>query len=124
DGGMFVKWRGLLFSISIVSEAAFVQGNRPAAMCDPVQFGEVTGTKYVEIGENRFGRPDKNVIYVLAVPGGHVEVSISFVGKTSAKWDEAKWKEYAQLDQSKWDETLVESFFHTLRVVMKQPVND
>lgn len=108
DGGMFVKWSGLAFSISIGSEAAFVQGNRPAAMCDPhnkvtcapVQFGEVTGTKYIEIGENAFGRPNKRIIYVLAVPGGHVEVSISFLGKRpSAKWDEIKLKEYAQLDE-------------------------
>ncbi len=129
DGGMFVKWMGLAFSIGLPTTHA----NRPAALHDfrnkvtsfAVQFGKVTGTKFIEIGENRFGRPDKRIIYVLAVPGGQVEVSLVFLGKQpSAKWDEANWKEYSQLDQSKWDETPVESFFHTLRVVMKPPPND
>jgi len=133
DGGMFVKWKGFTFAICAISDenlasakghAAHGNGYGHIISCS-VQFGEAAGTKYVRIGENRFGRPDKDITYVLVVPGGHVQISLCKLGKRpSAKWDDAKWKEYAQLDRSKWDETPVESFFHTLRVEMKQMQNE
>lgn len=137
DGGMLVKWKGLWFSVSVFCGEDATKNVRPAAFWDhrskvtstPVQFGEVTGTKHVEIMQLDSGKPHKRIIYILSVPGGHVEVSISFIGKRwNPKWDEAKmekWrKERAQIDETEWDEKPIESLFHTLRIVLKQPSND
>lgn len=132
DGGMFVKWKGLMFSLGVQEDErrtdlrphAFWDG-RNKVTCSPVQFGDVAGKKWVEIGENRFGRPNKRIIYTLAVPGGHVEIHLSFLGKKpSAKWDEAKLTEYLKIDTSNWDESPVESFFHTIRITTKRLPND
>jgi hypothetical protein len=135
EGGMLVKWKGLWFTISVISDEKAAKGEKPAALWDPknevtcssVQFSKVTGLKYVEIMQLESGRPHKRIIYVLAVPGGHLEISINFIGKKpSSKWDEAKleeWRREQALIGSKWDETPVESFFHSLRIVMKQPSN-
>lgn len=133
DGGMLVKWKGLWFTISITNCEKALKNGRPLAFWDlknevtstPVQFGEVTGTKYVEISQSNSGKPHKQLIYILAVPGGHVEVSISFIGKkVNPRWDEAKlekWRqEQAKLDPLNWDEKPIESLFHTLRIVLKQ----
>lgn len=130
DGGMFVKRKGLLFAIGVVSEETAAKGQRPASLhvgykqvtSSPVRFGGVTGTKYVGIIDDVTGVAAKSIIYVLAVPGGHVEVSVVFIGKRpKAKCNKAKTEEDTRIDLTKWDETPVESFFHTLRVVMKQP---
>lgn len=74
----------------------------------PVRFGEVTGTKFIRTGDSRRG-PFKDVRYLLAAPGGHVYISTAVVSK--------------KLDESKWDESQLEAYFHTLRVVRKRQTN-
>ena len=136
DGGMLVKWKGLWFTVSVANPETALKNGRPLHFWDlknevtstPVQFGKVTGTEYVEVSQNNAGKPRKEIIYILTVPGGHVNVSISFVGKkVNPRWDEAKlekWrKEYVQLDMLNWDEKPIESLFHTLRIVLKRPSN-
>ena len=136
DGGMLVKWQGLWFSIGVANPDKALKNGRPLHFWDlknevtsvPVQFGEITGTKYIEISQNNTGKPHKEIIYILTVPGGHVNVSISFIGrKVNPRWDETKlgkWRqEQAKLDPLNWDEKPIESLFHTLRIVLKQPSN-
>ena len=70
----------------------------------PVCFGQITGTKFVSKGESWRG-PYKAVVYLLSAPGGHVYVSASPFGK--------------HVDESKWDESDLETILHTLRVVRR-----
>jgi hypothetical protein len=111
-----VSFKRLLIALDAVSEEAAanfaeLEGRRGAGDAGveigvfPVRFGQVTGTKYVRKGESWRG-PYKEVRYVLTVPGGHIYASASPFGK--------------HVDESKWDESELETSFHTLRVVCKQ----
>ncbi len=138
DGGMLVRWNELLFSVSIISEEWVAKKEKPrefwdpkeAVTCTPVQFGDVAGLKYVGITQKEFALPERpivsqrRIIYILAVPGGHVNISLSCLGKKpSSKWDEAKlveWRREQVRLESTWDEKPLESLFHTLRIVLKQ----
>jgi hypothetical protein len=141
DGGMLVKWNELMFSVSIASEERVVKKEKPrefwdpkeTVTCTPVQFGGVAGLKYVGTTQKEFALPERpmvsqrRIIYILTVPGGHVKISLSCQGKKpNLKWDEAKrieWRREQVKFESSWDEKLVECFFQTLRIVMKQPSN-
>ncbi len=139
DGGMLVKWNELMFSVSIANEEWIAKKERPrefwdpkeAVTCTPMQFGDVTGQKYVGVRQQEYALPEKpivsvrRIIYVLTVPGGHVKISLSCMGrKPNLKWDEAKlveWRREQVRLESSWDEKPLEAFFHTLRIVIKQP---
>jgi len=143
DGGMLVKWNELMFSVSIANEEWVAKKEKPTEFwdpketvtCTPVQFGDVTGLKYVGVSQQAYMLPEKpviqarRIIYILAVPGGgHLNISLSCLGKKSnKKWDEAQWMEWRremlQLE-TRWDEKPLEVFFHTLRIVMRQPSNN
>lgn len=113
---MIVRWKGTLTAIdSVTVEAAanFAEiENRSDGVSKlvtlPVSFGEVTGTKFVRTGDSWRG-PFKDVTYLLTAPGGHVYISTAVISK--------------KLDGSKWDETQLEAFFHTLRVVRNRQTN-
>ena len=142
EGGMLVKWSGLWFSVSVISDEQAAERQKPSEFwdtkeqvtCTPVRFGEVTGLKHIGITQKEFALPEKpvvpckRIIYILAVPGGHVKVSIDCIGKRpNSKWDEAKlieWRQEQLKLESGWDESPVESFFHTLRITLKQPSVD
>lgn len=110
---MIIRWKGTLTAIDSVSGEAAANFEDAEKRSDgvselsilPVRFGEVAGTKFVRTGDSWRG-PFKDVRYLLTVPGGHVFISTGVVSK--------------KLDESKWDETQLEAFFHTLRVVRKQ----
>jgi hypothetical protein len=138
SGGMLVKWNELMFSVSIASEEWIAKKEKPREFwdpkipvtCTPVQFGDATGFKYVETRQQAYALPEKpivpqrRIIYILAVPGGHVSISLSCSGKKpNLKWDEAKlveWRREQVRLESNWDEKPIESFFHTIRIVLKQ----
>jgi len=129
DGGILVNFKEIIFAVEVVSETEATKSERPAEFYDsrdqvisqPVSFGSVTGNKFIQVSENRFGRPEKSIIYLLKVPGGHVKVSISYLGKRpSAKWDESKIAKYIDRDDSKWDEAPIESLLYTMRITGKQ----
>jgi hypothetical protein len=141
DGGMLVTWNEHSFSVSIANEEWVAKKEKPRTFYDPkeavtsapVQFREVTGIKYVGTRQQEFALPEKpvvpsrRIVYILSVPGGHVHISLSCDGKKpNLKWDDAKlmeWRREQMKLTSEWDEKPVESFFHTLRIVMKQPSN-
>lgn len=113
--GILIRWKGTLTALDSVSEEAAanfteLEGRRGAGDAGveiktiPVRFGQVAGTKFVRTGDSWRG-PFKDVRYLLTVPGGHVYISTAIVSK--------------KLDESKWDETQLEAYFHTLRVVRK-----
>jgi hypothetical protein len=129
----------MMFSISIANEEWIAKNEKPrefwdpkeAVTCTPVQFGGVTGQKYVGVSQKEYALPEKpvvpsrRIIYILAVPGGHVSISLSCMSrKPNMKWDEAQWiewrRESLQLEMT-WDEKPLEAYFHTLRIVMNQP---
>jgi len=136
------KWNDLSFSVSIANEEWIAKKERPrefwdpkeAVTCTPVQFGDVTGHKYVGVRQQEYALPEKpivsvrRIIYILTVPGGHVNISLSCNGKKSnRKWDETQWMEWRREQmrlESAWDERPLESFFHTIRIIMKQPSSD
>lgn len=110
---MIIRWNGTLTAIDSISEEASANYEEVESRSDgvsklvtqPVRFGEVSGTKFVRTGDSWRG-PFKDVRYLLTVPGGRVYISTAVVSK--------------KLDESKWDETKLEAFFHTLRIVRKQ----
>lgn len=110
EAALLIRWKGTLtVSDSVSQEAAanFAEAERGGdgkseLAILPVRFGKVTRTKFVRAGELWRG-PFKDVRYVLTVPGGHFYISTTIVSK--------------KLDESTWDETELESYFHTLRVV-------
>ena len=110
--GMMIRWKGTLTAIDSVPEKAVANVAEAEQQSDgvskpeivTVRFGKVSGTKFVRTGDSWRG-PVKDVRYLLAVPGGHVSISTAVVSK--------------KLDESKWDETQLEAYFHTLRVVRK-----
>ena len=112
DGGMLVSRKGLYIAVGVMPEENVASMVREMAQVErgckvavsKVQFGKITGTKYVTAGETWRG-PYKGVNYMLAVPGGHVTASISAIGK--------------KIDESKWDESEVEGYFHTIQIVQK-----
>jgi hypothetical protein len=142
DGGMLVKWNEHLFSVSIANEEWVAKNEKPGEFwspketvtCTPVQFGQVTGLKYVGATQKEFALPERpviqhrRIIYILATPGGHVKISLSCNGKKpNLKWDELKlmeWRREQVKLHSNWDEKPVESFFHSLRIILKQPQNN
>jgi len=71
-----------------------------------VSFGLVTGIKYLFVLEG-WHTPHKRIVYALTVPGGHVQVSITPIGK--------------KVNDEQWDEAPFEACFHTLRVETKPP---
>jgi len=109
---MIIRWKGTLTGIDSVSEEAVANVADAEQLSDgasrltivPVRFGEVLGKKFVRTGDSWRG-PFKDVRYLLAAPGGHVYISTAVVSK--------------KVDESKWDETQLEAYFHTLRVVRK-----
>jgi hypothetical protein len=109
---MIIRWKGTLTAIDSVTEEAAANfaevENRSDGVSKlailPIRFGEVEGTKFVRTGDSWHG-PFKDVRYLLTAPGGHVYISTAVVSK--------------KLDESKWDETQLEAYFHTLRVVRK-----
>lgn len=110
---MIIRWKGTLTAIDSVTEEAAANvvevENRSDGVSKleilPVRFGEVAGTKFVRTGNSWRGL-FKDVRYLLTAPGGHVYISTAVVSK--------------KLDESKWDETQLEAYFHTLRVVRKR----
>lgn len=111
--GVLIRWKGTLTALDSISEEAAANIEEVERQSDgvskletlPVRFGEILGTKFVRTGESWRG-PFKDVRYLLTVPGGYVHISTAVVSK--------------KLDESKWDETQLEAFFHTLRIVRKQ----
>jgi hypothetical protein len=109
---MIIRWKGILTGIDSISEEAAASVADDEQRSDgvsklviaPVRFGKVSGTKFVRTGDSWRG-PFKDVRYLLAAPGGHVYISSAVVSK--------------KLDESKWDETQLEAYFHTLHVVRK-----
>ncbi len=110
-----IYFKKLLITLDAISEEAAInfaelEGRRCAGDANvkievsPVRFGAVTGTRFVRKGESWRG-PYKDVRYVLFAPGGHIYASASPIGK--------------QADESKWDESEIETHFHTLRVARK-----
>ena len=114
EADKLVTLKGLWLAIGALPEEAAANladaTTRDAGPADrsvaPVSFGQAAGRKFVIKGESRRG-PFKSVVYVLAVPGGHVYGSISAVGK--------------RVDELRWDEAPFEDCFHTLRVETKLP---
>ncbi len=110
---MIIRWKGTLTAIDSITEEAAANfaevENRSDGVSKlailPVRFGDVVGTKFVRTGDSWRG-PFKDVRYLLTAPGGHVYISTAVVSK--------------KLDESKWDETHLEAFFHTLRVVRER----
>lgn len=110
---MIIRWKGTLTAIDSVTEEAVSNiaevENRSDGVSKlailPVRFGEVAGTKFVRTGDS-WRRPFKEVRYLLTAPGGHVYISTAIVSK--------------KLDESKWDETQLEAYFRTLRLVRKR----
>ena len=110
---MIIRWKGTLTAIDAVSEETadnFAEAEKRSDGVSKlailsVRFGEVAGTKFVRTGDSWRG-PFKDVRYLLTAPGGHVYISTAVVSK--------------KLDESKWDETQLEAYFHTLRVVRKR----
>jgi hypothetical protein len=111
-----ISFQGLLIALDAVSEEAAAnfaeaEGRRGARDAGVeivvflVRFGKVNGTKFVRKGES-WRSPYKEVRYVLTAPGGHIYASASPLGK--------------HVDESEWDESKLEAYFHTLRVVRKQ----
>jgi len=109
---MIIRWKGTLTAIDSISEEAAASVADDEQRSDgasrlvivPVRFGNVSGTKFVRTGDSWRG-PFKDVRYLLAASGGHVYISTAVVSK--------------KLDESKWDETQLEAYFHTIRVVRK-----
>ncbi len=109
---MLIRWRGTLTAIDSLSERAAAKFAEAEKRSDggsnlailPLRFGEVAGTKFVHTGDTWRG-PFKGVNYLLIAPGGQVSISTAVVSK--------------KLDESKWDETQLVAYFHTLRVVRK-----
>jgi hypothetical protein len=113
EDGMLVSWQDLSFAISAIPEAVesfAYAGVQPSPgvelVVSSVCFGEVSGTKCVRLGESWRG-PFKQVNYVLAVPGGNVEVLIGSGSKVR--------------DMVNWDESKVEHYLNSLKVAVKQP---
>ena len=114
DDGMLVSLKGLLIAISALQEEPFANLGKAYAKDEPrvtksitfVSFGGAKGTKIVVIGETWRG-PVKETFYFLNVPGGQVMASASAHSK--------------KLDELNWDDSIVESFLHTLRVGVKTP---
>ena len=110
--GILIRWKGALTALEPLSEEAAANLEEAEKRSDLVskletrlvRFGEVWGTKFVRTGKSWRG-PFKDVRYLLTVPGGYVYISTAVVSK--------------KLDESTWDETEVEAFFHTLRIVPK-----
>jgi len=110
EEAMLVRWKGTLTAIDSLSEEAVVNfaevENRSDGVSKlsvlPVRFGKVTGTKFVRTGESWRG-PYKDVRYLLKVPGGQVYISTAVISK--------------KLNESQWDESELEAYFHTLCVV-------
>jgi len=132
DGGMLVKWQGLSFTAGVANRERWLKNGRRLKFWDlknevtstPVQFGEVTGTKYVEMAKDASGHSTKAIVYLLSVPGGDLNVSLRYEGtKPNLKWDAAKlqaWREEQWKVGATWDEKPVEALFHTLRIGSKQ----
>lgn len=110
-----ISFKKLLVALDAITEEAAsnvaeLEGRRGAGdagveiEASSVRFGAVSGTKFVRKGESWRG-PYKEVRYVVAAPGGHIYASASPYGK--------------HVDESKWDESELETHFHTLRVVRK-----
>lgn len=107
---MIIRWQGTLTAFDVVPEEAAASIEEAEKRNDgesqltvlPIRFGQVTGTKFVRTGESWRG-PCKDVRYFLSVPGGVVSISTAVVSK--------------KIDESKWDESEMEKYFHTLRVV-------
>lgn len=114
DGGMFVRWNGLYFTVGDVPEERFataIQYIGPQAPNDKiqksqVQFGNFVGTKFVRMTETVQGQC-KTLDYLLAGPGWNVHIRASAVGK--------------KLDLANWDEGPLEALFATIRVLSKKP---
>lgn len=111
DEGMLVSWRELLFVVEALSQEAAANLGDPMtrsffpgilASVSTISLGTVSGHKFIVNGESWSG-PFKKVEYILTVPGGHVSASVS----SSAK----------KTDELNWDETKLEAYFHTLRLV-------
>jgi hypothetical protein len=94
DGGMLVSRKGLYIAVGVMPEENVASMVREMAQVE-------RGCK-VAVSKVQFG---KGVNYMLAVPGGHVTASISAIGK--------------KIDESKWDESEVEGYFHTIQIVQK-----
>lgn len=112
---LILKWKGLMVSFDAVNEDSAGLGLKALSRDDlasdlavsSVQYGKVEGTKFVRTGK---AAPFmKFVSYLLTVPGGHVQIAAAAVGK--------------KIGVAKWDESIVEAFFHSLRVVQKSGAN-
>jgi hypothetical protein len=106
-----VTLKGLWLAMGAVSEEALqnltkAHPHGPDRSETLVSFGEVTGRKFVFKGESWRG-PYKKIGYAFKVPGGHVDASITPIGKN--------------VDEANWDEAPFEASFHTLRVETKPP---
>ncbi|MDB6024887.1 MAG: hypothetical protein JWM68_1110 [Verrucomicrobiales bacterium] len=115
-------WKELMVSLQILTEEAIARASENvsngAMTVSSVQYEVVSGQKYSDVTENRFGRPLKRVSYALRVPGGNVEVSINFMGKRPGlNWTEEKMREFIKIDESKWDESPIEAQFHTISII-------
>jgi hypothetical protein len=114
EGGMLIRWKGFMISVGHVPKERLRQERGQLTVCDPrdkpvlsdVRFGPITGTKSVLMTETWRGA-EKGVKYVLKAPGGHVAVEIAAIGK--------------RLDPAKWDEAVIESYFHSISITAKEP---
>ena len=115
EEGVLISWRGLLVALEALLEEPFTKLAAVAAgpsranevpICSDVRFGLVSGRKFVVRGESWRGSY-KQITYALKVPGGQVFGSVSAHGK--------------KVDELNWDETSLESYFHSLHVVTVAP---
>jgi hypothetical protein len=115
EAAMILKWKGLWICFQAMPENTAVKltkiewQERPNSTMtsSPARFGNVHGTKFVRMTDlvNLLGTNYKEVGYLLEAPGGHITISAIPLSK--------------KINAEKWDESILEKLFHTLRVVQK-----
>jgi hypothetical protein len=113
EAAMILKWKGLMAVFQAMPEEMVIKftqieyGERSESTVtsSPVCFGNVRGTKFVRITNlvNLLGTNYKEAGYLLAAPGGHITVTAIPLSK--------------KINAEKWDESIFENLFHTLRVI-------
>lgn len=113
EAALILKWKGVWASFQAMPEELaakmtnLCQGHPQwTVTSSEVSFGRIHGRKVSNVGSHwlvLLGTLHKEVEYHLEAPEGHIYVRITPVSK--------------KVNHEKWDESIFENLFHTLRVV-------
>lgn len=115
EAALILRWKGLIISLEAIPAdwAGWIKRNelqehaKSKVTSSPVRYGAVYGTKFIRINDMviPLGTDQKRVSYLLETPGGLISISASPISK--------------RINHEKWDESILEDWFHTLQVVKK-----